>query len=137
LHIDELQRQQITTLEQFANAAQLEKPERGNQEAFARKQRQAKIQLEGRMQNRLLHDLLPIEAGRGLNRLPAPTEGDIYFDIEGGAVYEDGGLEYVFGYAWKENGKVVYERIWSSNRYEERRAFEKFMRFILDRWKRC
>lgn len=137
LHIGELQRQQITTLEQFANAAQLEKPERGNQEAFARKQRQAKIQFEGRMQNRLLHDLLPMEAGRGLNRLPAPNEGDIYFDIEGDAFYENGGLEYVFGYAWKENGKLVYERIWSSNRNEERRAFEKFMRVILGRWKRC
>jgi predicted RecB family nuclease len=41
LHMVELQRQHIATLEQFANVERLEKPERGNKETFLRKQSQA------------------------------------------------------------------------------------------------
>lgn len=136
LHIVELHRQKIETLEQFAKAVKLEKPERGNKETFTKKQSQAKIQLEGRYQNKLLHELLPIEVGRGLNRLPEPNEGDIYFDIEGDAFYQDGGIEYVLGYAYQEKGNLVYERLWSTNRSEERKAFEQFMQFVLKRWNR-
>ncbi|MEX2233000.1 MAG: TM0106 family RecB-like putative nuclease [Cyclobacteriaceae bacterium] len=136
LHIVELQRQKIQTLEQFAKADKLEKPERGNKETLIRKQSQAKVQLDGRYQNKLLHELLPTEAGRGLNRLPELNEGDIYFDIEGDAFYEDGGLEYVLGYVYMEKGNLVYQRLWSTNRVEERIAFEQFMQFISEHWKR-
>jgi predicted RecB family nuclease len=136
LHIVELQRQKIATLEQFAKANNIEKPERGNKETFIRKQSQAKIQLDGRNQNKLLHELLPIEEGRGLNRLPEPNEGDLYFDIEGDAFYENGGLEYVLGFAYRENGNLIYKRLWSTNRVEEKKAFEQFMQFVSKRWKR-
>jgi predicted RecB family nuclease len=136
LHIVELQQQKIQTLEQFAKTEKLEKTTRGNQETFIRKQSQAKIQLEGRSQNSLLHETLPIEAGRGLNRLPEPNDGDIYFDIEGDAFYQEGGLEYVLGYAYKEKDSLVYSRIWATNRVEEKKAFEQFMQFLTERWKR-
>jgi predicted RecB family nuclease len=136
LHIVELQRQNINTLEQFAKVELLQKPERGNRESFARKQWQAKVQLEGRYQNKLLHDFLPIEIKRGLNLLPEPNEGDIYFDLEGDAFFPDGGLEYVFGYAYKVNDNLEYICEWSTNRGEERQAFERFMQFVLARWRR-
>jgi uncharacterized protein len=135
LHIVELQRQKIETLEKFANAETLEKPERGNKETFLRKKAQAKIQLQGRHEKQLLFDPLSEEAGRGLNRLPQPDGGDIYFDIEGDAFYEDGGLEYLLGYAYSDNGSMVYKHIWSSNRAEEKRAFQQFMEFVTARWK--
>lgn len=135
LHIVELQRQQINTLEQFASVESIQKPERGNIDSFLRKQLQAKVQLTGRVEKRLLFDQLPVEAGRGLNRLPEPNEGDIYFDIEGDAFYEEGGLEYVLGYAYQENGRLVYKRLWSSDRNEERKAFAAFMTFVQARWK--
>lgn len=136
LHIVELQQHKIQTLEQFAKTEKLEKTTRGNQETFIRKQSQAKIQLEGRSQNSLLHETLPIEAGRGLNRLPEPNDGDIYFDIEGDAFYQEGGLEYVLGYVYREKDSLVYSRIWATNRVEEKKAFEQFMRFLTERWKR-
>lgn len=136
LHTVELQRQKIETLEQFARVDELEKPERGNKETFIRKQSQARVQLDGRIQNKLLHEVLPIEAGRGLNRLPELNDGDIYFDIEGDAFYEGGGLEYVLGYAYKEKDQLVYRRLWSTNRVEERSAFKQFMQFISEHWKR-
>lgn len=135
LHIVELQRQKIETLEQFATTVNLEKPERGNRETFLRKKAQAKIQLQGRHAKQLLFDPLMSESGRGLNRLPEPDAGDIYFDIEGDAFYEDGGLEYLLGYAYRDNGTMVYKRIWSSNRGEEKKAFQQFMEFLTGRWK--
>lgn len=136
LHIVELQRQQINTLESFAKAETLQKPERGNRETFERKKHQAKVQLDGRYQNKLLYDFLSTEPGRGLNRLPEPNSGDVYFDIEGDPFYEDGGLEYVLGYAYRENDKIEYKRLWATNRHEERKAFVEFMDFISDRWRR-
>jgi uncharacterized protein len=136
LHIVELQRQKIETLEQFAKVSALENPERGNKETFLRKQSQAKVQWQGREQKKLLHESLPVEVGRGLNRLPEPNEGDLYFDIEGDAFYLDGGLEYVLGYAYAENGSYTYQRVWSTNRSEERKAFAHFMQFVLERWKK-
>lgn len=135
LHIVELQRQKIETLEQFANVETLGKPERGNKETFLRKQSQAKIQLRGRQLNQLLFEQLPVDAGRGFYRLPEPNAGDLYFDIEGDAFYEDGGLEYLLGYAYRDKDELVYKKIWASNRLEEKKAFAEFMQFITARWK--
>ena len=136
LHILELQRQKIVTLEQFANSKKLEKPERGNKDTFIKKQEQAKVQLDGRLKNQLLYNTLAPEPGRGLNRLPMPNEGDIYFDIEGDAFFEGGGLEYILGYAYKEKNVSEYKKIWSTNRLEEKKAFKQFMEALLERWKR-
>lgn len=137
LHIEELKKQKIDTLEKLANAAKIEKPERGNKETFIRKQEQAKVQLDGRIKDQLTYKLLPIEAGRGLNRLPEPNAGDIYFDIEGDAFYPDGGLEYLLGFAVdKKKETPTYQKIWSTNRMEEKRAFISFIEFVTDRWKK-
>ncbi len=136
LHIEELNSQSIQTLEQFAEAKKIDKPKRGNKETFIRKQNQAKVQLKGRQQIQLLHQLLPIEAGRGLNRLPEPDKGAIYFDIEGDNFYPEGGLEYILGYSFKdEKGKLIYKNHWATNRSEEKKAFEEFIQFVTDRWK--
>ncbi|HEX6226098.1 MAG TPA: TM0106 family RecB-like putative nuclease, partial [Chryseolinea sp.] len=136
LHVVELQRQNIQTLAQFADAATIEKPHRGTKETFLKKQSQAKIQLKGRLIDRLLHEIRPIEAGRGFHRLPEPNAGDIYFDIEGDAFFEGGGLEYILGYAYREKNELTYNQIWSINRSEEKNAFRAFMQFVLERWKR-
>jgi uncharacterized protein len=105
-------------------------------ETFVRKQSQARVQLKGRNENRLLYDVLVEEAGRGLNRLPEPDRGDVYFDIEGDVFYENGGLEYLLGYARVEDETLVYKKRWSSTHIEERQAFREFMEFIVGRWKR-
>ena len=137
LQIDELHKQKIDTLEKFAIASKIDKPERGNKETFLRKQEQAKVQLDGRVKDHLTYKLLTIEAGRGLNRLPEPNEGDIYFDIEGDAFYPDGGLEYLLGFAFYEDKETpTYRKIWSTNRNEEKKAFVAFMEFVVARWKK-
>jgi uncharacterized protein len=137
LHIGELQKQQINTLEQFAKKDMLEKPERGNPETFIRKQAQARVQLEGRALNQLTYRELETENGRGMNRLPELCPGDIYFDIEGDAFYPDGGLEYLLGYAYKDSeAKLVYKKLWATNRAEEKIAFRTFMGFVTEQWRR-
>lgn len=133
LHIVELHTQHIDTLEEFAGA-ELQKPARGNLESLLRKQLQARIQLEGRRKAALLYDYVAAEAGRGLNRLPAPDDGDVYLDLEGDPFYEDGGIEYLVGYAYKDSGDMVYKGMWSANRSEEKEAFSRFMEFVIDRW---
>lgn len=136
LHVGELQKQDIHTLEQFAKSEKLEKTERGNRETFIRKQRQAKVQFEGRVFQQLKHVFLETEAGRGLNRLPEPNAGDVYFDIEGDPFYPDGGLEYLLGFAYKDKGNnLVYQKVWATNRTEEKKAFEEFMAFVTGRRK--
>jgi uncharacterized protein len=132
----ELEKQNLTTLKTFAEAAEIAKPERGNKESFIRKQAQAKVQLEGRIQDDLLYKILPVESSRGLNRLPEPNKGDIYFDIEGDAFYPGGSLEYLLGYAFLDKEqKLCYEKYWATTRAEEKLAFEKFMIFVTTRWK--
>jgi predicted RecB family nuclease len=138
LHIDELQNQKINTLEQFANAETLSRPSRGTLESLNKRQSQAKIQLDGRIKKSLIHDyLLPIQKDTGFTLLPEPNEGDVYFDIEGDPFYEGVGLEYLLGYSFRnEKGELVYEKIWSVNKVEEKRAFVKFMSFATERLKR-
>ena len=139
LHIGELKRQKIGTLEQFAKEPKplREKPDRGNIGSYESIQKQAKIQLKGRVEKKLLYELLPAETNRGLARLPEPTEGDIYFDIEGDPFFDQGGLEYLLGFSFKgKSGKTDYTALWGTDRASEKKAFEQFIDFVMARWKR-
>jgi predicted RecB family nuclease len=137
LHRNELKRQGVETLEEYARLSDplRSKPERGNIESYRSIHHQAKIQLEGRLKGKLLYDLLATDPGRGLYRLPEPNKGDIYFDIEGDPFFEEGGLEYLLGVTYRaENGIIEYAGRWGLNQMEEKRIFEDFIDFIIQRW---
>jgi predicted RecB family nuclease len=135
--IEELRGQNITTLEAFARTEELTKPERGTFEVLVKKQLQAKIQFEGRVLNNLIYrSIESIDDKRGFNRLPEPSPGDVYFDIEGDAFFSKGSLEYLFGIAFRDDGKMCYECFWARNRVEEKHSFERLMNFILTRLKK-
>lgn len=68
----------------------------------------------------------------GLILLPQPDPGDLFFDMEGNP-FEDGGLEYLFGVAFKNNGKPDFTAFWAHTRAEEKLAFERFVDFALER----
>jgi hypothetical protein len=59
------------------------KPRRGSKHSYGRVQRQAAVQLDSRGQDVPLHRLRELEDGRGLMRLPEPSPGDIFLDLEG------------------------------------------------------
>jgi uncharacterized protein len=66
--------------------------------------------------------------------LPPPTDGDIFFDLEGDPFVGDGGLEYLFGYSFrKEDGTTDHVAQWALSRAEEKAAFEGFIDFVIER----
>ena len=137
LHIDELERQGIHALTQYAEEPKpfRRRPERGSPQAFARAHGQAKVQLEGRRAGGPRYQLLPQETGLGFFLLPDPDIGDVFFDIESDPFAGEEGMEYLLGVAsLEEGGPARYQAFWGFTPSEERRALEQFIDFIMDRW---
>ena len=102
--------------------------------ALAHIRDQARIQDQARRERRRIHELItPVEADRGLAALPAPSAGDVFFDIEGDAFAGDGGLEYLFGTVDRDGR---YEACWAFDAEAERRTFEDFIDWLMARWAR-
>ena len=111
-----------------------EKPARGSVEALERAREQARIQVEGRRAGRPLYECLPRVEGVGFFRLPAPSPGDIFLDIEGDPFVPDAGREYLFGFVvFNELGEFEYRHEWALTAADEKRAFEAFIDFVNDR----
>ena len=135
----ELQTWNVTTLEGLATLSipLQQRPRRGASEGYVRMREQARLQLEGRNRNEPVYELLPREPERGLARLPVPSRGDMFFDIEGDPFVGEHGLEYLFGYvALDESGEPQYHWRWGLGREEERIAFGWFVDAVLARWSR-
>ncbi|GAA5627747.1 hypothetical protein Brsp05_03040 [Brucella sp. NBRC 12953] len=136
VQIDELKRQGIETA---ANLAVMPlplawKPTRGGAYSYERVREQARIQVEGRAVSTMLHELLPVVPGFGLASLPAPSLGDIFFDLEGDPFAGEGGLEYLFGYSFADaDGTASYTGDWAFSREDEKANFECFIDFIMAR----
>ncbi len=80
-------------------------------------------------------ELLPVEPGFGFTRLPEPSDGDVFLDLEGDPFVGEHGLEYLFGYQFKDpQGAAVYEGAWAFTRADEKRVFETFVDFVMERW---
>jgi predicted RecB family nuclease len=148
--VDALGEVGITTLEQLATAeAELESSLQPH--VFERLRRQAELQHRARIGGVHVFELLPLVEGRGLEALPRPSEGDVFFDIEGDPFYEAArGLEYLFGVAYREADEVavapgngdsplrglspfVFRAFWATERAQEQRAFEELVDFITER----
>jgi predicted RecB family nuclease len=110
------------------------KPERGARESYERVREQARIQVQGRAAGETRHELLPVLPDRGLSRLPAPSDGDLFLDLEGDPFVGEAGLEYLFGYAWRDDaGAERCTSDWALSRDEERAVFERFVDFAINR----
>ena len=138
VQIEELKRRGIDTMATLA-AMPLPldwKPSRGAASSYERAREQARIQVAGRKAGKLVFELLPIVPGFGLGGLPEPSAGDVFFDLEGDPFVGDGGLEYLFGYCYREpNGSVAYVPDWALARQDEKAAFERFVDFVIERLK--
>ena len=142
--VSKLQRRELAAwgVETLTDLAQLplpleRRPSRGSADGYIRVREQARVQLEGRQGQKPIHELLPREPARGLERLPQPSPGDMFFDIEGDAFVGTGGLEYLLGWVVEDdNASTSYYSIWATHAEQERRAFETFVDEVLARWKR-
>ena len=133
---DELVRHDVRTLTALAELPLPLpfKPERGSREAMTRVRDQARIQLLGRTTGSPQHEMLPLEEGLGLFRLPAPSAGDIFLDLEGDPFAGSDGLEYLFGWTVREaDGRWTYHERWGLDAGHEMRVFEEFIAFATAR----
>jgi len=103
-----------------------ERPEYGSREAIERVREQARVQVRGRTEKKLVHEpILPVVEGMGFCRLPEPSQEDAFLDVEGDPFVGESGLQYLFGIAFRNaKGELEYLKRWVLNREEEKRAFE-------------
>ncbi|HUU34514.1 MAG TPA: TM0106 family RecB-like putative nuclease, partial [Vicinamibacterales bacterium] len=101
-------------------------PTRGSRDTYERLRDQARVQDRQRTDQRPVHELLPLQAGMGLARLPEPSPGDIFLDLEGARFAREGGREYLFG-VWTAG---TYHEWWAHTDAEEHLAFAAVMDLI-------
>ena len=75
----------------------------------------------------------PVVHDEGLCRLPEPSPGDIFLDLEGDPYAVEGGREYLIGVATEDDGQENFHAFWGFNDQEERRSFEGVMDMIAER----
>lgn len=103
-----------------------DRPKHGSKAGLERVREQARVQVEGRTEKKLKHEvLLPVTEGAGFCRLPEPSVGDLFVDLEGDPFVGENGLQYLFGFAVLDGrGEWKYEKRWALNREEEKEGFE-------------
>jgi predicted RecB family nuclease len=115
------------------------KIERIGAAALLRIREQARLQVQGREESRLIYELLDgIEDGNGLATLPCPSSADMFLDLESNPYVLDQGLEYLVGILTppaNSSDEPVYETLWSFTRSEEKKAFESFIARVMERWR--
>ena len=89
--------------------------------------------MQGRIEGHIVYEVLPVLPGFGLTCLPPPSRGDIFLDLEGDPFVGEGGFEFLFGYAFEDETKTKYNAHWSLSREQEKRAFEVFVDFAIER----
>lgn len=121
----------VNTLEKLANLALPVpfEPTKGVKETYNKLREQARVQNTSR-HNRYepIYETLEVEEGKGLTKLPEPSENDIYLDFEGDRMVEPDGLEYMIGYVHKGE----YHALWAKNETEEKQIFEQFIDFVVN-----
>ncbi|HEU5181262.1 MAG TPA: TM0106 family RecB-like putative nuclease [Candidatus Polarisedimenticolia bacterium] len=112
------------------------KPSRGAVESYERAREQARVQRDGRVAGRALYELLPRRDRLGFERLPDPSSGDLFFDLESDPFVGEAGREYLFGWAALDaEGRPEYRCQWGLDPAAERAAFEAFIDLVMQRWK--
>ena len=145
---------EVTTRRGLANPSPPlpERVEGVGQEALARVQAQAAIQVRG--EGRVISERIAPERDRqealvpdrGLWALPEPSPGDLFLDLEGDPFYgsdEIDGIDYLFGLIEPGQtdaaGDPIFHAFWSIadgtvTPAAERQAFEDCIDLIMDRW---
>lgn len=131
LQVKKLELAGVSTLEDLAKLPEETRIPKMPPETLTKLHKQARLQLMARETGERHLELLPESEVklRGFSRLPLPADGDLFFDMEGDPL-EEGGLEYLFGLYFFENGQAQFKAFWAHSRAEEKVAFEAFMDFV-------
>lgn len=102
-----------------------------NTGVFRRLHAQAVLQHHKASTGKDKYEIIPFLPGRGFARIPAPTDGDLFFDMEGDPLYPNG-LEYLFGVHYLKDGREVFQPFWAHDHEQEKETFKRFMAFLAD-----
>lgn len=119
----------VHTLKQLADMSAGQGVPRMQSETLQRLAHQARLQQQSARTGQPVFELLPLRDSKGFARLPAPATGDLFFDMEGDPMTE-GGLEYLFGLYFFEDGKPIFKTFWAHDRRQEQQSFEAFIDFV-------
>ena len=136
VQIDELKGRGVTTVMGLSGLSMPLpwKIRRGSPASYQKVREQARLQVETRLSGKPQYELLPVVSETGLCILPEPSSGDVFFDLEGDPFVGEHGLEYLFGYRYRdETGRPVYTSDWATDRVAERACFEKLIDFVVER----
>jgi len=106
------------------------KPARGSRDTYGRLGHQARVQHQQRTEKKPIYERLALKDGEGLSRLPPPSKGDLFLDLEGARFAREGGREYLFG-LWLGD---EYRAWWAVDDAEEKAAFEEVIDVIMAAW---
>lgn len=128
-----LEQANIHTTAQLASLPSGTKVDGIGAETLAKLSAQAKLQLKARDDGKHSIEVLPHTRGRGFTLLPPPDEGDLFFDMEGDPLLEEG-LEYLFGVYGRFDGneEPKFRPLWAHDASEEKAAFEALMRYFVE-----
>ncbi|MCB0324573.1 MAG: TM0106 family RecB-like putative nuclease, partial [Bdellovibrionales bacterium] len=125
----------VRTVLDLARSEATMRPPKLAEATFERLRLQAELQIgkreSGMDQYRVLRRDAP---GFGLEALPPPSAGDLFYDIEGDP-FVDGGLEYLHGVYYLEDGEERFLELWSHDKTKERESFEELIAFFAERRK--
>jgi predicted RecB family nuclease len=108
-------------------------PKHGAKESYERLREQARVQVMSREAARPIYEILPVISNQGLTRLPAPSRGDIFFDLESDPFAGLDGREYLFGYIGTST-ESPYVAHWALTPANERSVFESFVNTVMATW---
>lgn len=129
-----LRDQGIDTVAALAEAVDDQRPLRMQPSTFAAHRHHARLQVEARpTDGSHRFERIPADPGRGLERLPPPDDGDLFFDIEGDPWVGEDGLEYLFGLIDPMNAANPFVAIWATDPSREKKAFEELVDYICAR----
>lgn len=125
----------LGTIDALANATDTERPQSMSSTTFGGLRSQAALQViqdnsrtEDDPTGKVGYEVLAPEV---LAALPAPSPGDVFFDMEGDPFALAGeGLEYLFG---ATDPDETFTPFWAHSRVQEKRAFEAFVDFAVQR----
>jgi uncharacterized protein len=110
------------------------RPDRGAVATYAKLREQARVQHVSRGLVRPVHELLAREPERGFARLPPPSPGDLFLDLEGDPFVDGGGREYLTGLVVIDaDGNPEYRAVWGLDPAAEKVAFEWLVDLIVER----
>jgi predicted RecB family nuclease len=124
--VTRLERGEIRAMAALAAATPKLRIKKMAEETFSTLHEQARLQVQARNTGRHEFELLPLVKDRGFHRLPRPSNGDVFFDVEGDPFIGEG-LTYLFGI----HDGTEYHAWWAHNADEERAAFESVIDFLI------